>query len=305
MQIILVSDHLATARTIHIMPRHVLMAVASFLFLLFSTSALFSWASVHFRLPLVQGLILSLQQREAAQTQSFVHNNLQMLATRVGELQARVVQIDSMSERLEAMLGEPAPQQAAKASAEGGPLLPMPVSEAALNKEIERLGQAVDERSEQLSVLESRLLDERTRRRFLPTTRPIADAPIGSGFGPRIDPFAHVSAMHEGLDFVADVGTPVVAAAGGVVAVAEYHPEFGNMIEVDHGGGIMTRYAHLSKLLVVPGQIVRRGTGIALSGNTGRSSGPHMHFEVRVNGVAQNPMAFLRLGTNGQVASAR
>lgn len=88
----------------------------------------------------------------------------------------------------------------------------------------------------------------------------------------------------------------MIAAAGGVVVGAERHPQYGNLIEIDHGNDFTTRYAHLSKMLIKEGQIVRRGQKIALSGNTGRSTGPHLHFEVRFNGVAQNPARFLKQG---------
>jgi murein DD-endopeptidase MepM/ murein hydrolase activator NlpD len=114
-------------------------------------------------------------------------------------------------------------------------------------------------------------------------------------FGWRIDPFTGQKAMHEGTDFMADMRTPVHAAASGVVVVAQRHPQYGNMIDIDHGNGFTTRYAHLSKLMVKPGDVVRRGAIIGLSGSTGRSTGPHLHFEVRYKGVAQNPSRFLRV----------
>jgi murein DD-endopeptidase MepM/ murein hydrolase activator NlpD len=118
-----------------------------------------------------------------------------------------------------------------------------------------------------------------------------------SSFGWRIDPFTGEKAMHEGVDFVADVGAPIFAAASGVVITAEYRPDFGNVVEIDHGNGYVTRYAHASKLFVKPGQVVQRGRKIAEVGSTGRSTGPHLHFEVRYHGVAQNPAKFLRAST--------
>ena len=135
---------------------------------------------------------------------------------------------------------------------------------------------------------------------LLPTTLPIQGAGIGSGFGVRSDPIAGVNAMHEGVDFSAEVGTPVVSAAGGVVVEGSMHPQYGNLIEIDHGNGFSTRYAHLSKINVRVGQLVKRGQLIAATGNTGRSTGPHLHFEVRFQGVAQNPARFLQMG--GQLA---
>jgi murein DD-endopeptidase MepM/ murein hydrolase activator NlpD len=98
----------------------------------------------------------------------------------------------------------------------------------------------------------------------------------------------------EGIDFVADTGTKVIASAGGVVVAAEVHPQYGKMVEIDHGNDFSSRYAHLSRLDVKQGQVVRRGQPIGASGSTGRSTGPHLHFEVRFKGVAQNPARFLQ-----------
>ena len=109
----------------------------------------------------------------------------------------------------------------------------------------------------------------------------------------QFDPISGQQALHEGIDFIAQPGTPIVAAAGGVVLAAEAHHQFGNMIEIDHGGDIVTRYAHASLVHVKPGEIVKRGQIIAEVGSTGRSTGPHLHFEVRIKGVAQNPTRFL------------
>ncbi|MDP2108838.1 MAG: M23 family metallopeptidase, partial [Rhodocyclaceae bacterium] len=101
------------------------------------------------------------------------------------------------------------------------------------------------------------------------------------------------AAMHEGIDFMAEPGTPILAAAAGIVQVAERHPQYGNMVDIDHGNDLLTRYAHALQVFVKPGEFVKRGQKIATVGSTGRSTGPHLHFEVRVGGVAQNPMRFL------------
>jgi murein DD-endopeptidase MepM/ murein hydrolase activator NlpD len=125
-----------------------------------------------------------------------------------------------------------------------------------------------------------------------PDDPPIAGrwkAPVGSGFGVRSDPFTGRAALHTGLDFPADVGTPVHAAAGGVVLLTETHPQYGRLVEIDHGRGLVTRYAHTSKVVVHTGDIVKRGQIVAMVGTTGRSTGPHLHFEVLVDGVPQKP----------------
>ena len=147
-----------------------------------------------------------------------------------------------------------------------------------------------------MTELESKLMERRIESSLLPTLKPIREERIGSPFGRRVDPITGVSAMHEGIDFVAEVGTPVIAAGGGVVVYTAHHPQYGNLIEIDHGNDFSSRYAHLPQIKVKEGQIVKRGQLIALSGNTGRSTGPHLHFEVRFKGVAQNPARFLSQG---------
>jgi murein DD-endopeptidase MepM/ murein hydrolase activator NlpD len=126
----------------------------------------------------------------------------------------------------------------------------------------------------------------------------VPGANLGSSFGWRIDPFTGRSALHTGLDFQADTGTPILAAAGGIVVTQEFHPAYGNMIEVDHGNSLITRYAHTSKVFVQKGDLIRRGQKIAEVGTTGRSTGAHLHFEVLVQGVPQDPQTFLLAGQN-------
>jgi murein DD-endopeptidase MepM/ murein hydrolase activator NlpD len=117
-------------------------------------------------------------------------------------------------------------------------------------------------------------------------------------FGWRIDPFTGRSALHTGLDYQAGHGTPILAAAGGVVVTQEYHPAYGNMVEIDHGNDLITRYAHASKTLVKKGDLIKRGQKIAEVGTTGRSTGAHLHFEVLVQGIPQDPQKFLAAGHN-------
>ena len=144
------------------------------------------------------------------------------------------------------------------------------------------------------TFLESRVLDYTAQKQYPPTMLPVGNAQIGSGFGMRTDPFLGIPTMHEGLDFVADVGTPIMAAGGGVVIFSGFHREFGNLIEIDHGNGVITRYGHCSRLDVKEGEVVRRGQIIAAVGDTGHATGPHLHFEIRYNGAAQNPSRFLQ-----------
>ena len=131
---------------------------------------------------------------------------------------------------------------------------------------------------------------------MIPTQHPVASGNLGSLFGNRIDPINGGSAMHTGLDFQANSGTPIVAAAGGVVVTQEFHAAYGNMIEIDHGNDLITRYAHASQVFVKKGDLIKRGKKIAEVGTTGRSTGPHLHFEVLVQSVPQDPQKFLTAG---------
>lgn len=305
MQIIFVSRHLKAARNITIMPQHLVYAGLLFCGLVLVTSITFSWLSIEFRLPVVRDLMSQLQSKENQKSQEVMGNNLRLMATRVGELQAQVLQLDSLGDRLAKLAGVSrdtvAPPVVAKpvasTDAQGGPFIAAPVtSYGDLQKEIDRLSRLVEYKTDELSMLESRFLEKRVRERLLPTMLPVKGARIGSTFGFRSDPFAGSRAMHEGIDFVAPAGTPAVAAAAGVVLAAEFHSAFGNMIDIDHGDGLISRYAHLQQIDIKPGQMVRRGEKIGLVGSTGRSTGSHLHFEVRMLGLAQNPAVFLRHG---------
>ena len=127
----------------------------------------------------------------------------------------------------------------------------------------------MEERSDQLGVLDGLLAQDSANRKFLPTRLPIVDAWFSSNFGYRIDPFTGHHAFHEGVDFPAEAGTPIVAAASGKVLFAAMHPEYGKLVEIDHGNGLVTRYAHASMLLVKPGDLVVAGQRIAGVGSTG------------------------------------
>ena len=142
-------------------------------------------------------------------------------------------------------------------------------------------------------VLETLLQQDRLSKKLFPTVPPIINGRYSSNFGWRLDPFTGSRAMHEGVDFTTAEGTPIYAAAGGIIVYSAPHSQYGNMIEIDHGNDVVTRYAHASVLLGKVGQVVRRGQEIAKVGSTGRSTGSHLHFEVRYKGSAQNPLPFL------------
>ena len=183
----------------------------------------------------------------------------------------------------------------------GGPFVPMNnPGLTELNGALDALAVAAGEQSDVLTLTESRLLESRLKTLMIPSSRPI-DVAVGSGFGFRADPFTGRGALHTGLDFPSPIGTEIHAAAGGVVRTAEMHPEYGLMLEIDHGNGLMTRYGHTSRILVKVGDLVKRGQVVADVGTTGRSTGPHLHFEVLVDGVPQDPQRFLA-GPNAKPA---
>lgn len=300
MHIILVSNRLATAKTLNVTPRLVMLALFGFVCLSFVTSFLFSWVGLRFNLPFASEIVASVHQLHDRKSEAYVRDNISTMAVKLGEMQAQVMRLDSLGERIAKLTGVAPPKsESVSKGGQGGPLInpSQPLSPGELQREIERLSEFVEERSDALTALESQLMERRIKTSLLPTLVPIKANHIGSSFGRRIDPIAGVGAMHEGIDFVADIGTKITSSAGGVVTVAEFHPQFGYMIEIDHGNDFSSRYAHLSKIGVKAGQIVKRGQEIAASGNSGRSTGPHLHFEVLFKGVAQNPARFLQMGT--------
>ena len=137
----------------------------------------------------------------------------------------------------------------------------------------------------------------------IPSVQPVDRLHFTSNFGIRSDPFAGTARMHAGVDIPGAIGTPIYATADGMIAHAERMGGYGNMVEIDHGKGIATRYGHMSKLLVMPGSHVARGQLIGLMGSTGRSTGSHLHYEVRIDGHAVNPVPFLTTADYALVAN--
>jgi murein DD-endopeptidase MepM/ murein hydrolase activator NlpD len=226
----------------------------------------------------------------------YERGNLDALAIKLGEMQARVQRLDALGGRLVKLAGmKPSEFQFDQAPAQGGPYVPLgAMSSGGLKQQLDALTRLVDDRTDKLMALQTLLMQDQLSKSLLPSVAPVGEGVYTSNFGWRVDPFTGHSAMHEGVDFMADAGTAIHASAGGVVVYAETHPQYGNMVEIDHGNDIVTRYAHASRILVKVGQVVRRGDRIAEVGSTGRSTGNHLHFEVRYKGIAQNPARFLQ-----------
>lgn len=238
-----------------------------------------------------------------AETEERLREQIDVLARKVGEMEARLTQLDALGERLADVAGvEPEAFDFHRAPGQGGLLVePSSLSVAELDREIDALRDRLYDRSDYLTVLEARLRSERAEQARTPSGMPIQGyAYNSSSYGPRVDPISGRRAFHEGLDFAAPRGTPIVAAANGVVTVARYQTGYGRMVEIDHGDKLVTRYAHAHKLLVKPGDLVYRGQKIATVGSSGRSTGPHLHFEVRVAGQAADPRLFLAGELSGE-----
>ena len=306
MNIILVTGASARARTITVEPRHWVAGSAALLvlFVLFTLAFNFltlKWAAA-VEHPWLKAIVLADQREEAARAQERVQGHLNAMALRLGELQARMLLLDGIGERLAKIAGlkpQELPSLAPGAApgrggAESTSMPAMALSVTEFTDLIEKLARQVELRTDQLGVMEALIVANSANRKFLPTLQPIVDGWFSSNYGYRIDPFTGQNSFHEGIDFPAEVGTPVVAAASGKVVFADVHPQYGKMVEIDHGNGLVTRYAHAARLLVKEGDLVVRGQRVAAVGSTGRSTGPHLHFEVRLNGVPQNPARFLQ-----------
>jgi murein DD-endopeptidase MepM/ murein hydrolase activator NlpD len=231
--------------------------------------------------------------------------HLDAYAKELGELQARMMRLDAQSQRLAKIAGEKEgkpgktpnlkPVDNLPPANRGGPLVhARPMSEIGLQTAIQELTKAVDARDDYVSSLEAKILQQSVLKDMLPNSSPIGAAFNSSSYGWRIDPFNGNKAFHEGLDFTANTGTPIRAAADGIVSSAEAVPAYGNMVKIDHGAGLETRYAHASKLLVKTGERVVKGQVVALVGSTGRSTGPHLHYEIRLHGNPLDPRQYLQ-----------
>jgi len=241
---------------------------------------------------------LKSDQAEIVQLRSQVQDKIDALAMRLGLMNAHLIRLNALGKQLTEManlnsrefdfdhdppLGGPEErlEEAASATAPG------------LSAMIDELSRRIDLRDAQLSALTHVIMGRQISAQIKPSGRPVRDGYISSYFGERMDPFTGEEGMHKGLDFAADVGSDVLAVAEGVVTWAGPRSGYGNMVEIAHGKGLVTRYAHADRTLVSVGDKVQRGEAIATVGSTGRSTGPHVHFEVLKNGQQIDPMRFV------------
>jgi murein DD-endopeptidase MepM/ murein hydrolase activator NlpD len=306
LNIILVTGAHARARTLTLDWRHWLGGGLGLFILFVAFTFGFNFVTLRWAAavqhPWLEAIVLADQRAEMERVQERVQGHLNAMAVRLGELQAQMLRLDNLGERLAKSAGlKPSELQSlqvgatpGRGGAESSTVPPRNLTLLEFTEMLDKLARQVDSRTDQLNVLEALLLQSSASRRFLPTLPPILDGWFSSNFGYRIDPFTGQRAFHEGIDFPAETGTPVLAAASGKVVFADVHPEYGKMVEIDHGNGLVTRYAHAATLAVKEGDLVVAGQRVATVGTTGRSTGPHLHFEVRLNGVPQNPARFLK-----------
>jgi murein DD-endopeptidase MepM/ murein hydrolase activator NlpD len=306
MQILITTSVLSRTRVLQFTPLTLVLAALAMALPMMVLSLMLYHAVVlkaaHEHWPIISQAVRYVEKQELAQRDRYMRENLDAMAEKVGDLQAKLLRLEAVSERVAGMAGMKPDElkqiEAEPKGASGGPLVSMletRPSARTLDELDNQMGslQAMSERDSDLfTLIESHLFEKRLEALMVPSSAPV-DGPIGSGFGFRTDPFTHRPALHTGLDFPADPGTSILAAAGGVVLSAGPHPQYGQLVELDHGNGLVTRYAHTSRMLVKQGDLVKRGQKIAEVGNTGRSTGPHLHFEVLVEGVQQNPAKFL------------
>lgn len=300
MDVIITDAWLAKSRAIYFSGPRLLAAFGfTALLLMLAAAGLYHWVflkGAREGWPVVGSLVKLVVKDDVEQRDRYMRENLDVMAKRLGEMQAKVTQLEALGERVSGLAGMPA-SDLKKVPGSGGVLISGPsLTMQQLQTTLNDLDRLTDQRIDLMTVMESRLFDLKIRKSMIPTQEPVAGGILGSAFGWRIDPLNGRSALHTGLDFPADVGTSILAAAGGIVVTQEYQTAYGNVVEVDHGNNLVTRYAHASRTLVKKGDLVKRGQKIAEVGSTGRSTGPHLHFEVLVDGIYQDPQKFLRAG---------
>ncbi|QDL55618.1 M23 family metallopeptidase [Rhodoferax aquaticus] len=300
MQLIITDAWLAKSRAIHLSGMKLLVSLCAVsVVLVFASATLYHWVflkGAREGWPIIGTLVRLVVKDEVAQQDRFMRENIEVMAKRLGEMQAKMIQLESLGERVSGLAGVNPAEIMIKPGQGGRLVIGRDLSMEELQATLNELDQLANQRTDVMTVIESRLFEQKIKKMMVPTQVPVRAANLGSIFGWRIDPITGRSALHTGLDFPAEPGTDIFSAAGGVVVTQEYHTQYGNMVEIDHGNDLITRYAHASKVFVKKGDLIKRGQKVAEVGNTGRSTGPHLHFEVLVQGIPQDPQKFLDAG---------
>lgn len=308
MDIIVVSRDRRRTYRFALTPRNVLVWVPAVFLLgaVTATAGLVGWAmrgggAGHLPAELAQLWTRQIgeQRSELVQAKAVAEENTRALSQRVAQLQAHVLRIDAAGGRMTEIAGlDPEEFNFSQPPPVGGPEHASselqhfdgdPVLGA-----LEAFEQKLVDRERQMRVLEDILIAGRMQRELKPSGWPVANGYMSSVYGWRADPFNGRRSLHEGIDFAAPSGSDVLAVAAGIVNEAEQRDGYGLTVEINHGNGYVTRYGHNQRLLVKPGQKVDKGQKIATVGSSGRSTGPHLHFEVLLNGYVVNPAQYIR-----------
>jgi murein DD-endopeptidase MepM/ murein hydrolase activator NlpD len=239
---------------------------------------------------------LSAQQAAILEAKRHSEAHLNALARRLGELQAEMLRLNALGTRLTRLANLDAREfNFSEPPGLGGPERPVSVVSPAPNtlEALDKISRQLETQREKLNALESVMLDKQLTARVTPSGWPVDGGWVSSGFGLRADPFTGHQSYHEGVDIASRLGSPILAMGDGVITWSGEKPGYGTLVEVTHESGLVSRYAHTRANLVKVGDRVTKGQAIALVGTTGRSTGPHLHFEVVRNGVAVNPARYL------------
>lgn len=241
---------------------------------------------------------LDQQQQEIAAARTEAQKSLDAMAGRLSILQGNVLRLDALGSRLSSMAGVDMEFGAGNPPGMGGPE-PTTAQEALGTRDfladLADLERSVQDKSDKLSALESILLDRSLREQTQPEGNPVTEFWLSSAFGFRTDPLTGMREFHSGVDFAGAAGSPITAVATGIVTWSGPRFGYGNMVEISHGNGYLTRYGHNSRNLVEIGDKVDKGEIIALMGSSGRTTGTHVHFEVVRNGEFLNPRGRMKL----------
>jgi murein DD-endopeptidase MepM/ murein hydrolase activator NlpD len=307
MQMIWMAGPAAKVVTLSITTRTVLAALASAAGLLLLIGFLFHMIGLRVAVEYAPGFVHRLagvtSQTEQQQMEAMYRQKLEDLNQQLSGVTNRLRQMETIKNEalgrlgLEKLLSISGQNEQMSKGPRGGPLLSLPegaLTDKILLKQLDKATQKMREYDQNLSLMHDQWEADLGRLDQLPTALPLAGAVrITSSFGVRPDPVTHLPSMHEGVDFVAPVGTPVLATAAGVVLRSEYAGAYGYMVEVAHAEGFVTRYAHLKTLHVKANDVLKRHERVGTLGNTGRSTGPHLHYEVIYKGQAMHPVKAL------------
>ncbi len=245
---------------------------------------------------------LDKQQQEIDEARRVAEENLNALTMRLGQMQAHVIRLDALGQRLTRMGGLDSGEfDFSNPPAQGGPEGEALASSLELPDfvtQLDELARQLENREQQLNVLENMLMSRNLHQEVFPAGRPITKGWLSSNYGTRNDPFTGKPEFHKGVDLAGKEGSDIISVAAGVVTWSGKRYGYGNLVEINHGNGYVTRYGHAKETLVKVGETVKKGQKIALMGNTGRSTGPHVHFEVWVDGHTVDPAKYLQ-ASNG------